>query len=1075
MRILHIIMGLSTIALVSCVKEVLREDNEPRSFDSFTVSVDDPLMTKVHVEDNGSVKWDDWDCIGIYSDIEGPKEFYRQNDGTFKGDSSISGTVFYAFYPYFAFEYDPEAPTQLKCLYQAASVVSKNQTIALNSPMIAKSNGNHLAFKQTCGLVHFRVTGLQNMQLFEIRPQNAEAINGMGTINILEENPFLTLKNGNGNTTDNYDFNNGPVPYSSVVISEAAGNDGQWDIFFPIPAMTWQDGFTLSIYYDNYSQVIKKYTKSLTIQRGHMISFSLIDMGELLAEKEEQLQKEREALVKIYESLDGENWINKDNWCSDKPIGEWSGVAVDGEGHVSRLFLWDSSIKGFIPKEIGDLKWLRSLSIAGLTPDESTEELVNGIEGSIPESIGSLVDLEILGISCKGNIPHSLCKLEKLKQLTLIGVSIDGGEEVDGYEYPSGSLDCIGNFINLEFLQLMDCRGTLTGDFSRLDNLTEVHINSNLKGNLPNFSDAALLKMRNAMLNGNRFTGTVPSNYALALDSPEFQYSFWILDNCLSGELPREIVSHPSFAKAPWLFLANQKDGYGIKTEKVPASRNIYATLNGGEMDLGAQYSRADYTMLVRWSEACLPSRGFLPSAITLAKKYKEYGLQTIWSYAGGNEDDRKEFMREIGMSEDENHIIELHQFGSWDTQNEQALWADWYGTFTPFVEVVDKDGFIIFIDDPNEWFTQQSFSFKRSKLEAFLANLFDDQEEFYISSDYSADGRTHVLQEASEGYGINVILMGDGFSDRLIADGTYQNAMQKAMEALFKEEPYKSMRNRFNVLSVDVVSKNESYNGITALDTWYGNGTSVGGNEGAVLEYARRALPDEQMDDALIIVVMNRDYYAGTCYMHPCLAGDYGRGLSVAYFPNSSDVITFNAIVSHEAGGHGFAKLDDEYSYPVPITTDVISDKHTMEPFGWWKNVDFTNDPAQVKWSRFLSDIRYENEGLGVFEGACTYAFGAFRPTQESIMNQNTGGFNAPSRYAIWYRINKLAYGADWNSTKTPEEIYEEFVTFDLATRPSSTSASQTAARHRSYVEKSFEPLAPPVVVSKDWREVLK
>ena len=54
---------------------------------------------------------------------------------------------------------------------------------------------------------------------------------------------------------------------------------------------------------------------------------------------------------------------------------------------------------------------------------------------------------------------------------------------------------------------------------------------------------------------------------------------------------------------------------------------------------------------------------------------------------------------------------------------------------------------------------------------------------------------------------GINIVLMGDGYTDRLIADGTYDNTMNTAMEKLFTEEPYKSFRNYFNVYSVSVVS----------------------------------------------------------------------------------------------------------------------------------------------------------------------------------------------------------------------------------------------------------------------------
>lgn len=43
-------------------------------------------------------------------------------------------------------------------------------------------------------------------------------------------------------------------------------------------------------------------------------------------------------------------------------------------------------------------------------------------------------------------------------------------------------------------------------------------------------------------------------------------------------------------------------------------------------------------------------------------------------------------------------------------------------------------------------------------------------------------------------------------------------------------------------------------------------------------------------------------------------------------------------------------------------------------------------------------------------------------------LMGSSTDGqFNAPSREAIYYRINKLAYGDSWNYD------YETFVQFDL------------------------------------------
>lgn len=349
--------------------------------------------------------------------------------------------------------------------------------------------------------------------------------------------------------------------------------------------------------------------------------------------------------------------------------------------------------------------------------------------------------------------------------------------------------------------------------------------------------------------------------------------------------------------------------------------------------------------------------------------------------------------------------------------------------------------------------------------VDAVLQFAGDVDDGLYESSDYSEDGVVKTLQKASKGNGIDIVLMGDAFSDRLIADGTYDHVMMTAYEKFFEEEPYKSFKDHFNVYAVTVVSNNEVYGGVTALDGYFGDGTLVGGNDQKCFDYALKAISSQRLDEALVIVMMNSKAYAGTCYMYYGYEVDYGSGVSVSYFPIGTDDQQLAQVLHHEAGGHGFAKLSDEYSYEDygRITAEAQASYEEMEPFGWWKNVDFTSDPTAVKWAAFLTDSRYANEGLGVYEGACTYWSGAWRPTENSIMRHNTGGFNAPSREAIYYRIHKLAYGNEW------EYDYEEFVEYDARNRAGSVSA---AAARPNYVEKVFEPTSPPVVIPHPWDE---
>lgn len=343
----------------------------------------------------------------------------------------------------------------------------------------------------------------------------------------------------------------------------------------------------------------------------------------------------------------------------------------------------------------------------------------------------------------------------------------------------------------------------------------------------------------------------------------------------------------------------------------------------------------------------------------------------------------------------------------------------------------------------------------------------YDDLEEvdYYISGDYSQDGKVTTLQEASEGAGIELVLMGDAFSDRQIADGTYDTVMEKMMEAFFGEEPYTSYRSLFNVHSVKVVSATEGYeHGGQTLGGYFGDGTQVGGNDQLCMQYALKVVPEEKMDNTLIIVAMNSTAYAGTCWMYYPNAGDYGQGLSVAYFPIGESDEGLAQLVHHEAGGHGFSKLADEYAYEAmgTIGQSEIDNRKQMEPYGWWKNADFTDDPERVKWSHFLADERYQYDGLGCFEGAFTYWKGAWRPTYNSIMRYNYDGFNAPSREAIWYRIHKLAYGDTWSYD------YEDFVAYDVKNR----KTAGNAATPGQGVLRMAQPTHPPVVVPRRWNE---
>lgn len=311
----------------------------------------------------------------------------------------------------------------------------------------------------------------------------------------------------------------------------------------------------------------------------------------------------------------------------------------------------------------------------------------------------------------------------------------------------------------------------------------------------------------------------------------------------------------------------------------------------------------------------------------------------------------------------------------------------------------------------------------------------YSDGFEVYESTSFGADGTVTQLQAATVGNGIDLVFMGDAFSDRMIDNGDYDRVIGEAVEGFFSVEPYKSLRNYFNVYEVVAVSKNE----YTAFETAFEvgvDGMYYYGNDDKVVQYAKKALGEDYcLDNVTIAVVANMRMGGGTAYFGGdsyIPKNDYGVGLGLCYFGYGSSFEQMKKALIHEMGGHAFAKLADEY---FPTDDSISSGARTAaeaqtRDYGYWKNVDFTSSPSRVRWSNFIDDPRYASEQIGVYEGAYNYSNGAYRPTYNSVMNNIVPvscQFNPPSREAIYYRINKLAFGEQW------EYDYEEFVKFDL------------------------------------------
>lgn len=345
--------------------------------------------------------------------------------------------------------------------------------------------------------------------------------------------------------------------------------------------------------------------------------------------------------------------------------------------------------------------------------------------------------------------------------------------------------------------------------------------------------------------------------------------------------------------------------------------------------------------------------------------------------------------------------------------------------------------------------------------LESPVINIVQDEASVGTSMDYvTGDKNVHVLQKHTKGNGVPLVFMGDGFLDVDIASGYYLEVMERGMEMFFTEEPVRSLREYFDVWAVTAVSQNNAFGGPYSTKfacVLAGNGsTGISGNHDMVASYANIvpeiAANPSLLDETMAIVILNTTAYAGTTFFG--FAGQNGTTseFAIGYCPiiEGLESENFRRVLCHECIGHGFTKLLDEYSYEQQgrIPESEIARYQNMQKIGWAANVDFTNSRETVLWKHFLTDNRYKGkdsngEELGVYEGACTYWRGAYRPTNESMMRSNMHGFNVPSREAIYKRVMKVAYGPQWKFD------YEEFVKFDLGhlPKPGSTQSRNAEA----------------------------
>lgn len=355
----------------------------------------------------------------------------------------------------------------------------------------------------------------------------------------------------------------------------------------------------------------------------------------------------------------------------------------------------------------------------------------------------------------------------------------------------------------------------------------------------------------------------------------------------------------------------------------------------------------------------------------------------------------------------------------------------------------------------------------KRSGEIKFLLEGKDYRSTMTVEQyDYQyGDGDMITLQEASKGAGVNIVLVGDCFDAKDISEGKYLKAIQDAYGYFFDIEPYLTYKDYFNVYGVFGMSPDSGMGTVNTIrEARFGSQYTL--NEGVSPDFettfaaACLAPIDDNVARTLIIMIENSSDYSGLCYM-------WGDGSAVAVVPMSSDPAPydFRGLVHHEAGGHGFGKLADEYIYHnafiqscACICCSHVKVLNTFKSYGFYDNISLTGDMHSVPWSHMIYDPQYSNT-VDVYEGAFFHSRGVFRSEPTSCMHNNIPYYNAISREAMVKRIMKYA-GEEYS--------FEEFKANDKEAHPSVVTKSDWMWSEESGASSRFDQMPPKFMGEK-------
>ena len=241
---------------------------------------------------------------------------------------------------------------------------------------------------------------------------------------------------------------------------------------------------------------------------------------------------------------------------------------------------------------------------------------------------------------------------------------------------------------------------------------------------------------------------------------------------------------------------------------------------------------------------------------------------------------------------------------------------------------------------------------------------------------------------EVDSEHKIDVAIVAEGYTEEEM--GAFMEDAREAMESLWAHEPFKSMKDRFNLVCVKCPSKDSGVS-VPRLGLW--KETAVGSNFDSF--YTERYL-------TTLHLFKLHDQLAGIPYEHLIILANTdtygGGGIYNSYTLTTAHHPGFRPVVVHEFG-HSFGGLADEYYYD-----DQFSEYYYPEVEPWEQNITTMKD-FDSKWKSLIGqsilpgdttidwkgkkEVK-EKETVGLYEGGGYQSKGVWRGFLDCRMKTN-------------------------------------------------------------------------------------